>query len=64
MAVTMKKAVFWDVAPCRCGVNLPGLELRPSVVQPVGSRYTDCAIPAPSFLFGMLFNYAFSIEAT
>jgi hypothetical protein len=19
--VTMKKAVFWDVAPCRCGVN-------------------------------------------
>jgi hypothetical protein len=21
MAVTMKKAVFWDVAPCRCGVN-------------------------------------------
>jgi hypothetical protein len=21
MAVTMKKAVFWDVAPCRSGVN-------------------------------------------
>jgi hypothetical protein len=21
MAVTMKKAVFWDVAPCRYGVN-------------------------------------------
>jgi hypothetical protein len=20
-AVNMKKAVFWDVAPCRCGVN-------------------------------------------
>jgi hypothetical protein len=26
---------------------LPGLELRPLlVVQPVGSRYTNCAIPA------------------
>jgi hypothetical protein len=26
---------------------LSGLELQPSVVQPVASRYTDCAIPAP-----------------
>jgi hypothetical protein len=25
--------------------TLPGLELRPSVVQPVASRYTDYAIP-------------------
>jgi hypothetical protein len=24
----------------------PGFELRPSVVQPIASRYTDCAIPA------------------
>jgi hypothetical protein len=29
---------------------LPGLELDPSVVQPLASRYTDCAIPAPVFL--------------
>jgi hypothetical protein len=28
--------------------TLPGLELQPSVVQPVASRYTDCAIPALS----------------
>jgi hypothetical protein len=26
---------------------LPGLEVLPSVVQPVASRYTDCAIAAP-----------------
>jgi hypothetical protein len=26
-------------------LTLPGLELDPSVVQPVVSRYTDCAIP-------------------
>jgi hypothetical protein len=26
---------------------LPGLEIRPSVVQPVASRYTDYAIAAP-----------------
>jgi hypothetical protein len=25
-------------------LTLPGLELRPSVVQPVASYYTDCAI--------------------
>jgi hypothetical protein len=29
-------------------LTLLGLELHPSVVQPVVSRYTDCAIPAPS----------------
>jgi hypothetical protein len=30
-------------------ITLPGLETRPlSVVQPVASRYTDCAIPAHS----------------
>jgi hypothetical protein len=28
-------------------LTLPGLELQPSVVQPIASRYTDCAIPAP-----------------
>jgi hypothetical protein len=27
-------------------LNLPGLELRPSVVQPVASRYTDYTILA------------------
>jgi hypothetical protein len=27
-------------------LTLPGLELRPSLVQPVASRYTDYAIPA------------------
>jgi hypothetical protein len=26
-------------------MTLPGLELRPSFVQPVASRYTDCYIP-------------------
>jgi hypothetical protein len=26
---------------------LPGLELQPLVIQPVTSRYTDYAIPAP-----------------
>jgi hypothetical protein len=26
---------------------LPGLELLPSTVQPVASRYTDCATPEP-----------------
>jgi hypothetical protein len=29
-------------------LTLPGLELRPLAVQPVGSRYTDCATPAQS----------------
>jgi hypothetical protein len=27
-------------------LTLPGLELRSLLVQPVASRYTDCAIPA------------------
>jgi hypothetical protein len=35
-----------DDAEKRNFLNLPGLELRPSVVQPIASRYTDCAIPA------------------
>jgi hypothetical protein len=29
-------------------LTTPGLEPDPSVVQPVGSRYTDCVIPALS----------------
>jgi hypothetical protein len=28
-------------------LSVPGLELRPSVVQPVASRSTDWAIPVP-----------------
>jgi hypothetical protein len=39
---TVEKNKFWA---------LPGLELRPlgrSAVQPVASRYADCAIPTPS----------------
>jgi hypothetical protein len=28
-------------------LTLPGFELRPLVVQPVASRYTDYVIPAP-----------------
>jgi hypothetical protein len=31
----------------RTFLTLPGLELRPPVVQPVASRYTNYAIPAP-----------------
>jgi hypothetical protein len=30
---------------------LPGLELRPLDIQPIASRYTDCAIPDPYFIF-------------
>jgi hypothetical protein len=34
-------------------LTLPGLELPPPmVVQPVASRYTDWAIPAPLIIFG------------
>jgi hypothetical protein len=29
-------------------LSLPGLEIRPLVVQPVASRYTDYVIPAPT----------------
>jgi hypothetical protein len=28
-------------------LTLPGLELRPIVIQPAASRYTDCAIATP-----------------
>jgi hypothetical protein len=31
-------------------LTLPGFELDPLVVQPVASRYTDCAIPALEIL--------------
>jgi hypothetical protein len=37
----------------------PGLELRPPlVVQPVASRYTDRAIPAPNIVLKCLKNVA------
>jgi hypothetical protein len=36
-----------DVKKRRTLLTLPELELDPSVVLPVASRYTDCAIPAP-----------------
>jgi hypothetical protein len=29
---------------------MPGLELRPSVIQHVPNGYTDCAIPATMFV--------------
>jgi hypothetical protein len=33
---------------------LPGLELLPLIVQPVASRYTDCAIRAlPAYYFSV-----------
>jgi hypothetical protein len=32
-------------------LTLPGLELQPSVIQPVASRSTDCAIPAHRELY-------------
>jgi hypothetical protein len=35
--------------------TLPGLELDPSVVQPVANRYTDCAIPIPA-ITTLIFN--------
>jgi hypothetical protein len=35
-----------DAAEKRKFLTLPGLELRPSIVQLVAPRYTDCAIPA------------------
>jgi hypothetical protein len=38
-----------DVVEKREFLTLPGLELRPSVFQPVASRYTDYAIPAPRY---------------
>jgi hypothetical protein len=39
-----------DIAEKRKFLTLPETELRPSVVQFVASRYTDCAIPAPSII--------------
>jgi hypothetical protein len=41
---------------------LPGLEPHPSVVQPVTSRYTDYAIPAPFYKSrGTNYTYSTSI---
>jgi hypothetical protein len=37
-------------------LTLPVLELDPSVVQPVASHYTDCAIPAPHTSLGQKKN--------
>jgi hypothetical protein len=39
-------------------LTLLGLELDPPVVQPIASRYTDYAIPAPTLLY--VFMYIFS----
>jgi hypothetical protein len=33
-------------------LSLPGLELRPSVVQPVASHYTDCTVSALIIISG------------
>jgi hypothetical protein len=32
----MKKAVFWDVAPCRCGVNRLSEERIASIIRVEG----------------------------
>jgi hypothetical protein len=42
-------------------LTLPGLQLRPSLVQPVASLYTDCAIAAPLPLGRFLNNYITTI---
>jgi hypothetical protein len=37
-------------------LTLPGLELRPPLVQPVASRYTDYVIPAPIGYFIQIYK--------
>jgi hypothetical protein len=42
-------------------LTLPGLELDPSVVQPVASRYTDYAIAVP-LVHGVLIKQIFRTQ--
>jgi hypothetical protein len=46
--VPIGQEVGWTSEPVKWKfLTPPGLEQDSSVVQPVASRYTDCAIPAP-----------------
>jgi hypothetical protein len=43
-------------------LTLPGLELRPLALQPVASRYTDCAIPAIVWRRELIFVIVFDVK--
>ena len=45
-----------------CGKSRPPLGFDPRTVQPVASRYTDCAIPAPIHIKCLQFSLVFICE--